>query len=548
MKCPKCSVENIENAKFCYKCGANLEENNIKEEIISESSEPTTQVEEPINVPEEPTTQVEEPKEEPIVEVQEPTTNVEIPSTSNVPTKSNKKGLLIVVIILAIAAIGAGVWYFTKNKNNETSEQVYNTESLILIEENSKYGYIDTNGKVVITPQFDSATQFYGKYAKVAIKKEVNGIKSTIYQVIDEKGNVKAEAKYSSNIEYVDEENMWVINGQLCDSNLKTLSPKGFEVDYEDEGYFKWYNYEKKTAGIMNKSGKITYTYQFEDGEDYFSVDPSHTDESLKDTYCRVNVENEKYAIVNCNTGKVIYDYTKDYISEHSDNIFEISDKKTYSFIEKLYIQDDKIIYKITDKRDSLYYYETGKYVQITDYDKPYNEKYSYIDITTGEISKEKPKNTEQKTLTNEWEKYTKMQKFNCSNGYGIMSGDTIKLQCEWSNIYYFDLELYKYLSARGKNYIMAKKDDKTYIINLKTNKTEAELNAGYIYNSDGSTFVSYTDAETKKKVYYNLITNKAISFESDITVRVYSNYIVANENGKKVYYNTELKQIYTEK
>ena len=254
----------------------------------------------------------------------------------------------------------------------------------------------------------------------------------------------------------------------------------------------------------MNKSGKITYTYQFEDGEDYFSVDPSHTDESLKDTYCRVNVENEKYAIVNCNTGKVIYDYTKDYISEHSDNIFEISDKKTYSFIEKLYIQDDKIIYKITDKRDSLYYYETGKYVQITDYDKPYNEKYSYIDITTGEISKEKPKNTEQKTLTNEWEKYTKMQKFNCSNGYGIMSGDTIKLQCEWSNIYYFDLELYKYLSARGKNYIMAKKDDKTYIINLKTNKTEAELNAGYIYNSDGSTFVSYTDAETKKKVYYN--------------------------------------------
>ena len=400
----------------------------------------------------------------------------------------------------------------------------------------------------MIQPQYDEASDFYGNFAKIGIEKTVEGNKETVYQIIDKKGNVKMTTKYSSDIEYVPEYDLWIINDQLYDSKLSKISSDGVEVNYEDEGYFTWENDSKKTAGIMNKSGKITYTYKFANGESFLSVDPSEVNEALKERYCKVTIENKKYGIVNCDTGKVIYNYASYYLTEKDDNVFEISTKDDFDFVSIMYIQNDKIIYQSSSEDVNIEYDGNKGVVVISDYDKEYNERYSYVDISTGQISKEEPNTSNKSGLSSdEWEQYTKLSMFSCDKGYGLMEGETIKIPCEWSAIWHFNIQLHKYLSSKGKEYVMAEKNNKTYLLNLKDGKSVAEFNSANVSAESDSTFICYTDTNTTEDVVYNLITGKSLSYENSADLYRYTNYITIKKDGKINYYNTDLKLIYTE-
>ncbi len=462
-------------------------------------------------------------------------------------TKSKKKLLLFIIGGLLLIAIVLFVGYkFFENKNSDIN--VIFDDALIKVKKDDKYGYINSNGKFVLEPVYEVATDFQGNYAMVKTTVNIEGTNREIYQLIDKKGNAKAQAEYSTDIKYVSEYNIWIINDQLYNSSLKKISSDKVKVKYEKYGYLSWEDVDRKSAGIMDTSGKVTYTYKYQTGEDYFSITPSDTNSTLTERYCITNVDNEKYAIVNCDTGKLVYDYTENYILDEDDNIFQVSKRDPWEFVTLMYVQNNEIAYQTNSKNVDLNYYSSG-YVLIRDEDKDYSNRYSYLDVKTGNILSSQPSNnnSDVNINLNEWETLTGMTKKSCGNGYGLVKGEEEILPCEWYSIDYFGSLLYQYLTSKGKNYVMARKDDKTYIVDLKNGKTVAEFDSSYIYDDETSTFIYYKDSSTNEKIIYNLITGRTLKTSDDNSLNVYSNYITIKENNKKNYYNTNLKLIYSE-
>lgn len=462
--------------------------------------------------------------------------------------KSKKKVLLFIIVGLLIIATVLFIGYkFFENKNSNINT-IFDDDALIRVKKDDKYGYINSNGKFVLDPIYEEAMNFEGNYAIVKTTANIEEFDREIYQLIDKKGNVKAQAGNYNDIEYFPEHNIWIINEQLYNSSLKKISSDNVRVEYKKYGYLIWEDINQKSAGIMNTSGKVIYTYKYQNDEDYFSITLSDIDSTLTERYCITNVDNEKYGIVNCDTGKVIYDYTENYISDEDDNIFKVSKYDDREFIALIYVQNNKIFYQTNSENVDLDYYSSG-YIQIRDEDKDYNNKYSYLDVNTGNISSSKPSNnnSDVNINLNEWEALTGITKKSCSNGYGLVKGEKEILSCEWYSIDYFGTLLYQYLTSKGKDYVMARKDDKTYIVDLKNGKSVAEFNSSYIYDDETSTFVYYKDSSTNEKVIYNLITGKIMKTNNDNSLDVYSNYITIKENNKKNYYNTNLKLIYSE-
>lgn len=457
----------------------------------------------------------------------------------------NYKKLGILILILLVIGVVA---FFIIKRFSKPSDTVlttlFNLDQPIKVRKDGKFGYIDTKGNFVVEPIYDGADAFLGDYAIVRKKEMINGKEKSVYKVIDKKGNVQVSSEYSEDIKFIPEYNIWIVNDQLFDSSFKKLTSDNVEVKYEDGGYLRWTNDEENTAGIMNSSGKITYTYKFSEGESYLGLSVSEAYNSLKDKYCMVSIELDKYAIVNCETGKVIYDFTDKYIYAMENNIFEVTDEASGNFISIMYIEKDKIIYQSSSEVDLSYY--TNGYLRIEDYNKDYDDWYTYYDIKTGETTKTAPKLSYDTSSLSEWEILTGFTEFDCGTYDGLMEGKEILLACEWNDIDYFDVLLYQYLKSDGKEYIMAQKDKKTYLINLKNGKTVSEFNSDYIYDDSNSTFIYYTDKDTEQKVVYNLLTGKTISVKSNY-VNIYFNYATVEIDKKIYYYNTDLELIYTQ-
>lgn len=466
---------------------------------------------------------------------------------------NNKKIFLLIIAIVVIVLLVFVIKHFfvdgnveNSNKLNrkfETSFAKYDADSLIPVKKDDKYGYINSDGEIVIEPQYEEASQFYGDYAEVKLYNEKG---RTVEHIIDKNGISQLSDNFWVSVDYIDDYNFLIIDGKLYDSSLKKLSSDEVKVYSEDYGYLKWKNTTDGIAGIMDLTGKITYTYKLKNDEKNLLIDPADIDEDFKERYCVVIIDNEKYAIVNCDTGKVIYDYTDNYIFSENDNIFSIWDDQINDVISRIYIQNDKIIYQTTDEDIDLKYY--NGYVLIKD-EKKGN---SYIDVKTGKITDKKPSSLGDIDISSldKWEKNTDYIKFSCDDGYGLKKDGNIKLTCEWSYIKYFDLTLYKYLSSKGMEYVLADNAKKSYLINLKDGKVVTEFNISdcwSIKTYEDSTFIYYEDEETGKYVFYNLITGKSLTVESASDIDLYANYVTIKENNKLNYYNMNLKLIYTE-
>lgn len=538
MNCPKCGVINNENAKFCGSCGNNLLENTQQPIIINNvnNNEEIEQLEIPVNTNVVPT----QTPQQPVIN------NVVNEQKKSINNKKSKKNITIAIIIaIAIIAIVVSIIIFLPTKNTEEKllENAFNQEQLIKVKNNDKYGYIDTTGKIVLKPKYEYASDFYGKYAIVRSQVTTDGLTTDMYQIIDEKGNVKLSS--ATSIEYLEEQDVWIANDELYNSSLKKINKENTKIGHLKDKYFIWVNSKEKQGGILTADGKIPYTYNFADSENRIDIEISDIDETLSERYAVVNINSKKYSIVNCDTGKIVYDFIEKAIYEYDDNIFKISSNNTY-----MYIQKDKVAYK-TDTTSITLSYDSDGYLTIRDRNKPYSERYSYFDIKTETVSKDIPEHSStDETETNEWEDFTKNKKFNCGSSYGLMNNETITLPCEWESLEYIEIDVYKFLISTKKEYIYGEKDNKWYLIDINTKKPIIEFNASYITQNDSSPFIYYEDKETNNIKIYNLLTNKSLTIEDDSSdISYYANYItVRNVSNKTIkYYNSNLELIYTE-
>lgn len=562
MNCPKCNAANNPDARFCGSCGFDMSSaqtnlNNQPEEVLDE--QPTIQ---PMNQPvmeqqpamtQQVESQVPQAPQEPLVNLNQTQNNMQ-PQTKKsktLPIILGVVGAVIAVVVCVILLLNMSP--SEERKEKQLIDDIFNPKQLIKVKSNTdeKYGYINTEGKFEIEPKYDDATDFKGDYAVVRAEIETEGLTRTVYQIIDKKGKVKKQANL--NIEYIDDNGTWIIDGELYDSKMKKVSPAGVRVSHKEDNYYLWINDEKKTAGVMNEKGKATYTYTFQSGENSIYLTIPSIDETLKEKYCVVNVE-DKYGIINCDTGVVVHELSETRVSSNTDNVFELKDPDTYAFKEIMYIQNDKKMYSSTSEEVDLYYYPG--YVSIRDGSKDLSERYTYLHTATGEIKNERPSTSydddddDEEDITNEWEKLTGNKAFSCGDdGYGLMNNEKITLPCEWEDLEYLEVRLYKYLKSNKKEYIYGEKDDKWYLISIPEKKAIVEFNASRITKKEESTFIYYTDKDTSNKKVYNLLTNKSLNVDSEQYLTVYSNYITVKDYSDKIlkYYNTNLECIYKE-
>lgn len=450
--------------------------------------------------------------------------------------KNKKIIMVIVAVLVVILAIFIGSKMFGKSDVEQQISMLFDPEKPISIKVDNKYGFIDTKGNVIIEPKYKKVNDFYGEFAVVRTEENT-------YEIIDKKGNVKATADDSYDIEYISKNGSWIVSGVLYDSNMKQITKEGVIVDYDssNEGYLTFTDSNNNKIGVMDATGKKTFEIPVSEAE-YLGLDVSENEFDLENTYARVNLDNEKYAIINCNTGKVIYELSEKYITVEENNIFGIKtgDYKSDT-AETVYIENDTVAYKVENDIE-LEYYSKG-ILRTEDDSKSYSERYGYYDLKTKTLSSDKPSVETPDT----WELLTGYMVYECNFAYGLMKDDEVILSCEWDDIDYLGSSLYQYLQTKGKEYLLLEKDSKVNLYNMKSNKVIATFNTTYV-STYSSTFIKYTEKDTKEIVVYNLLTDKTMKFDSETSVTVKSNYITATKDKVQSYYNVELEKIYEQK
>ena len=473
MICPKCGTQNLDGTRNCVRCGNDLIPNN---ESVNLSNQNNSQVLETQsnnnynefnNINSEQNNTVLNSASIPINNLNEVNNSVSINNSSELNSSSlnnnvnieqnnlslnnnnglgntvsfkenvkSKKFLLIIaiVVILAILLVVGFVIYKKSNSSIQNSElaKYSDSSSLIGVKKDGKYGYINMNGDFVVKPLYEEVLDYNDKYVVVKSSTSVTSDKSEVYQLIDFDGNVKMSSDSMYGFIYNEEYKTWLANGAIYDNNLKRITNDDIDVSLATTGFYSWTNKSKTEGGIIRADGKITFTYKFEN-KNNTSIDvkaPISGDEEIKEKYCIVNILYDKYGVVNCNTGKIVYDFSSKKISTISNNIFSVYDGSYSNKVLTFYAQNDKIMYQSTYKNASIFY-KSG-YININD-----ENGSLYYDTKNGEKLEKRPSvfdNLLGKSDKEEFSEFTGITEFSCDKGkVNLKKNDKELLSCEWS-------------------------------------------------------------------------------------------------------------------
>lgn len=458
--------------------------------------------------------------------------------------KSIKSIIPIIVAILVIVILLVSGLLFIIGHGNSSGKNlslIFDENKLVPVEVDGLYGYVSPkNGKMVIKPAFKTANSFYGDFASVSYT-ENDSIK---YGIINKSGKIKLSTTASYNIKTLSEYGLFIVDGVLYNKNLKAITDKNTVVNYGNLGYCYYIKSDNNgkaiEGGIINPKGKVVYTYKFKNNDSYFSCSIGDTNEALDEIYAVTNVNNEKYAIVNLKNGKVVYNYSEDSIYAEDDNIFTISKKGEND--KKICLFKNKIAYETSDKIDISYYDYSKQILELYNSSADYSNRYSYYDLNKKSILSEKPEKADDNSLAS----LTGYVSYSSNRKYGIMKNDKVVLPCEYDNIEFLAITTFNYLKEKKHvELVLAEKNNEYYLINLKNNKVLTSFNTRSVTTYSSSTFIKGKLRDTNETFVYNLATKKAMTFDKDSTVSVYSNYIIVSKNGNSTYYNTNLKEFY---
>jgi len=492
-------------------------------------------------------------------------------TTPKAPNKPmGKKIKLIVIGIIAAALLVGGFfaikYFFLDNskqaRENNMLETYFNPDNPIPIQIDGKYGFINKDGSSLIAPIYNRISQpFYGNYAVVS----GDFGEGTDYTsaVIDKSGAVKLPVLLSDtylNPEY----GVWIIDEVMYDLNLNRLTTEGTMINslsYSSMGYFTFKDEAKNTIGIVDNKGNVKYTYDLKGTESSdVSLKIADKDKSLSGVYAVFSIIDGESAIIDVESGKVIYDFSKKDISADKDNIFTIKDNNYDTTIVSddygdsnkntmIYVQDGAIVYQI-ENVDSMYFYNYAERIlRIYSYSSlDYNSSYKYYDLDTKQESTETPSVTSSSYSGNSFLKDLGYDTIECgSGGTGLISADKVIVSCgNYDRIDYLSVDVFKYIQLKkSQNIILAENDGKTSIVNGNDNSVLGVINSETVLSNSGSVFIYSDDYDDNKIFIYNLMNNQSMEFDKGTNFKLFSNYFTVNQNGKDIYYNVDSKQIY---
>ena len=509
MNCNNCGQYNMPGTSNCVRCGANLQlqnSNNVQNMNNMQTMNNTQYV-----------------------------NNYQ----SQMNNKKNNKNYIVIGVVCLLVVILGIVFipklFSKKNSSIAFANSYFDTNNYIAVKQDGKYGFINQNGKMVIKPKYDYVqSDFTDGYAVVSVK---NSEGSNSYYVINKKGEEKLSVSSYNGIKYNKKHGIWYIGGKIYDKNMKLVSGDRDIIEYED-GYAIYRTSDRTRSGLLNTKGKSVFETSSEGVDDLY-ISKYSVDDDVNEEYCAI-YNNLKAYIVNCDTGKVVYEDTN--VSMHAsakNNIFSIYSLSTSKY-KYVYIRKNKIFYE----SENMMYYKNG-YLSIKENDKTY-----YLDVSKNIKYDKEPEEYSNSSTDYSLFKTKGYNIINCSNNgtraYGVMKDDKSIVACEWSEIKQINATLNMYLSSNGKYYVLGKKDGKSYLINLKNGKIISQFDTKYLSTSE-SIFIEYIDETTDEKVIYNVLTGKSIRFEKSAQHKLYSTYFTITNAEKVDYYNSKLKLIYTE-
>jgi WG containing repeat len=174
-------------------------------------------------------------------------------------------------------SIASGIQPTAIIKNTQVDSQ-----SLLPIVQNGKWGYIDRTGKLTISAQFEEAGPFSEGLAAV----EVGGK----WSYIDRTGKLAVKPQFSYAREFID--GLAMTTGNFIDRTGKLLTPNGFDsVDEFSEGLARVGNNKRGSTskfpnnhGYIDRTGKLVIPIRF-----------GQMAGSFHDGRARVDLPNEKY-------------------------------------------------------------------------------------------------------------------------------------------------------------------------------------------------------------------------------------------------------------
>ena len=443
---------------------------------------------------------------------------------SNSNDLKKKKGINKKIILIVMSAIILGIVgflllnSFKKNSSLSLGNSFYDPNKPIVIEKNGRYGYINSQGKIIIEPKYISVNEFNGEYAVVSVDNpEEEDPNEVLYKIIDTNGNIKLTSDYVFEPKYYPEYDVWLIDEMLYDSKLNSIFSEEVKLSHINYGYFEYNDYENDESAIITYKGEKIFTNQ----TPYLLADISENEYNQEDLYASVLMANdpEKEIIVSLKTGDILFSLEnaeKYNIMEKENGIFLIYDKDHIEYDNYLFFINNKLAYKTTEEVYEVEVYDYQNQILEIDYGYDYEElgkeqRMYYYDVKNNKMLEKKPTVSVEDLETILIEKYYGFKEYIDSGKYGIMSGEKLIVPCEYDNIEYLDIKLHNYMKSKGKELVLLEKDKKTTLYNLNDSKEIITFNSNTVYSDDSSIFIESYLGKENGTMIYNLLSNKTI-------------------------------------
>ena len=454
-------------------------------------------------------------------------------NNTNIDKKIYKKKSGIVkfifeILLLAIVCFIAYVMFFRKSNytGNANLNFIFNPFKPIVVYKDGKAGYVDFNGKSIIEPTYDFATEFYGEYAAVSLNEE--------YKIINKAGETVVSVKNKIAPVYDVEYSVWIIDDCLYNESMEKLASNVKSVGY---GIYSYVNSSSEKVGVVNYLGETLY---FASGT---SIEVGVSQSYNYDVYALVHVPNMEDVIVSNKEKKVVYKSASNNISDYGNAIFS---DRTGDVVKFLYFRDGKVHKEFTDAIDVNMFNFNAGILQV----KTVNSMYYYDSINNTELSE-----IDSKNLVDFDEKYYGYTKTICGDEpnfkYGLMKDDNDIFNCEYDDISFLDIKVHEFIKSKiFRKYVILTKNDEVVLYDLLLKKNILEMNNVSLVNNSQSMFLVFEandNSTTKEDVIYNLITGKILRFSNSNNryIAKSNNLVVLDDNNTATYYNIFMKEIY---
>ena len=418
---------------------------------------------------------------------------------SLVKTNKKNKWVGLVILITSLLLCLLVIWIIKNNKVPSPKEMELGNH-LIKVEKDNKYGYINSDGELVLDYIYDMAEDFYYKYGIVK--------KDETYYLIDEKGNTKFEG---NNISYVKDIGEYLIDGTLYDYKLNKVS-NYTNLSYLLEGFYLFN--QDNVSGIINYKGKLIY----KEDSNNIEILVKEKDSYLNGLYAVIK-KNNKYGIINLYNGMIIVEYQDKEIVPLGNNFFKMNN-------EYLYLDENRVAAR--SKNEISFYNIKEEILNVN------NKKYL---LSTAEYRDNI--DIPNITSTTKFENKTGIEKFLSVDGVGLIQNKKVLVSPIYKDITFIDYDIFKYVyKETGNKIVLLLLNDKTYLYSYNNKKILYIFDTDKIEIDNDTSFVKYTDSNGNHFVY-NLLSNKYGYYKEDSIF--FSNYML--DNGK--IYNIELDKIY---